>query len=412
MKISAINTAVPALKNTNMRTNKAVTNVINSNYNQGHQNKNKNKSNPSFGFDPVTFALFAGYVAFYAGTVVVANHQIAYQNMESELHRKEVEEEYQNKINDISNKYKVSVDDAKKFHDKYLGCASIPVKGGGNETGLNAVMGYEVEKYKLAMEIIAPIVNKDSNIPNGIILYGPPGGGKTYIADKLGEHLAHFGTDVKQIDFDESDHKGNADKIAQTFKNAEEHFKETGKYTLIRLPDDIDNYFIDRNNENAEYNQEASALIKYGENCAKRGAVWISTANNPRRIDKAVLRPGRTDFKLAIGNMENYAVADMIKYSLYKNGESDIVDKFNYKKVVDFMNEKQYIHTPKEIETIVENAVKHNFSGEHLNEDGLIASIAAFNSEDFPVLDENMIEKFEDDQSYMQETQKRTADNE
>ncbi len=408
MKISALNVSRPVSANSRRLNNKQNNGMT---ANQTKQNVFKNEPyKPSFGFDPFILGLYGVYMLFYAGAVVVANRKIHYDEMESELAAKKVAEEEQKKLNDISNTYGISINEAKEYQWQFLKRASIPQKCNGDEIGMNAVMGYEFEKYKLAMDVIVPVVNAqngDTNakVPNGVILYGPPGGGKTYIADKLGEHLQYFHTNIEDIDFSESNHEENVEKIVKAFTDAEENFKETGKYTLIRLPEDIDLTLVDRNRKDAAYTAETAAMIKYAENCSQRGAIWLSTANNPRNIDNAILRPGRADVKIPIGNMKDYAVADMIRYSLYRNGEEKSVGNFNYKKVTDTMNEKKYVHTPYELEYFVMSAKAHKTQPDaNLNADMVIAEMVDYNENDFPVLDSQTRKKFKQDQNFMEST--------
>lgn len=64
-----------------------------------------------------------------------------------------------------------------------------------NLSGFEAVAGMEELKENLMRDVIIPIQQKEKyakfklSIPNGILLYGPPGCGKTFIVKKLAEEL-------------------------------------------------------------------------------------------------------------------------------------------------------------------------------------------------------------------------------
>src|ERR1039457_5311443 len=68
--------------------------------------------------------------------------------------------------------------------------------------GLDKVAGMHVLKELLRSEVVAPVRNPEPfrkyglSIPNGILLYGPPGCGKTYIARQLAEELGHYFVEI------------------------------------------------------------------------------------------------------------------------------------------------------------------------------------------------------------------------
>src|ERR1700756_3602980 len=59
-----------------------------------------------------------------------------------------------------------------------------------------------VLKELLRREVVAPIKDPEPfrryglSVPNGILLYGPPGCGKTYIARHLAEELGHYFVEI------------------------------------------------------------------------------------------------------------------------------------------------------------------------------------------------------------------------
>ena len=259
------------------------------------------------------------------------------------------------------------------------------------------------------MDVIAPVIAKSKGqylgyrgkVPNGVLLYGPSGGGKTYMADKVCEHLKYFDVPVENIELTETNHAKNVRDIQNAFKNAEENFKNTGKITVINFTRDVDNFFMDRRNH-PECVKEVRALLKCMENCAERGAVWMGTANNPQMIDAAILRPGRTDVKLPVGDMQDFAVGDMIKYTLYKYDEQKSSEDFDYQKLVDFMKDNTLTFTPAELELFVNQSINHKLApSQAVTADMVIAEMQRYSQNDFPTLNDEMKKRFADDKSYM-----------
>ena len=371
----------------------------------GNYGKAQVRKHPSFGFDP----FILGYLAFYAATVGAAVYQSNLDDKKRAEEQRKLREQERRDVESIAKKFNVSIDDAENYHGNFLRHAAIPLRNNGNEVGLNAVQGYGIEKYRLAMDLIAPVVAKSrdsylgykAEIPNGVLLYGPTGGGKTYIADKVCEHLQYCGVKIKNVELDGNNHAKNVRNIKEAFSQAEENYKETGKFTIINFPQDLDNYFMDRR-KYPDCVKEVRTLLNCSEKCASKGVVWMGTANNPQMIDAALLRPGRADLKLPIGDMEDFAIGDMIKYTLYKYDERESSEDFDYKKTVDSINSSNIVYTPAELELFVSRAKSHKISPEQkISADMVIAEMEQYRQNDFPTLTEEMQKLFQEDKDYI-----------
>ncbi len=385
------------------------------NYGQNEIGAVKNK--PSFGFDAFSLALL-GYALLYAGVIGAGVYQTGIDERTRKKEEQKLARETEASIDNISEKLRVPYHEAREYHYNFLRLAEIKPTNDGNEKGLNAVQGYGIEKYKLAMDVIAPIIAKNTNrnlgyskqIPNGVILYGPTGGGKTYIADKVCEHMEYFGVPVENVNLDGSNHSKNVRSIQNAFLKAEENYKKTGKITVINFKEDADVFFLDRRT-NPECVKEVRALLKYGENCAKKGAVWIGTANNPQMMDAAILRPGRTDVKIPIGDMEDFAIADMLKYTLYKYDEKESSETFDYPKVIDTMKNQMVVYTPAELELFVAQAKNNKLlPKQEITADMVIAEMQKYSQNDFPTLTDEMIERFSKDKDYIASFEEKTPE--
>ena len=141
--------------------------------------------------------------------------------------------------------------------------------------GFADVAGMEEVKQIFYKDILFLLKNKEKveryklKIPNGALLYGPPGCGKTYIAEKFAQESG--------LNFELFD---EAEKKAPT----------------VICFDEFDAMVPDRSRmDNVGQSGEVNEFLSQLNNCAERGIFVIGTSNRPDRIDPAVLRTGRID---------------------------------------------------------------------------------------------------------------------
>ncbi len=324
---------------------------------------NMNNS-PNFGF-VLTGAFIAGILAtlLYGGALIVAIYNLISSinfktNVDEDKREKVLEDlmkEYKTDIEKISRSMGKDKKEAEKYYNSYLQASYIKQKK-GEETGMNAVMGYTLEKYKIIKDVLSPMVLAQQTIepkvrelvPNGILLYGPPGTGKTYIAEKIGEHMKHFGTNVVNLDINSLgyDEESKIELIEKTFNNARQNFEDTGKYTIININDLAGTLEKRQKNSTPKL---LDTILQNLDNSAKRGVVALISVNDPEELDRALLRKGRVDIKMPIGKMEKFENAEMINFALYNNHATrEYAGSFDYQKVVDEMEKNQWAFTPAE----------------------------------------------------------------
>ena len=167
-------------------------------------------------------------------------------------------------------------------------------RGGGN--GFKDIAGMEELKAYLSQRVIFVIKNKEKvekyklTTPNGMLLYGPPGCGKTFVAEKFAEETGFNFILVKSSDLASSFIHGSQEKIAQLFKQAEK------KAPIVICFDEFDALVPDRSNPGAQYSAgEVNEFLSQLNNCSQRGIFVVGTTNRPDKIDPAVLRTGRID---------------------------------------------------------------------------------------------------------------------
>ncbi len=165
---------------------------------------------------------------------------------------------------------------------------------GGN--GFKDIAGMQELKDYLYKSVI--FVLKDKEIaekyritpPNGMLLYGPPGCGKTYFSEKFAEETGFNFLLIRSSDVASSFVHGSQEKINKLFKTAEKNAP------IVICFDEFDALVPDRSAPGSNYvSTEVNEFLSQMNNCSKRGIFIVATSNRPDKIDPAVLRTGRID---------------------------------------------------------------------------------------------------------------------
>lgn len=139
-------------------------------------------------------------------------------------------------------------------------------------------------KHRLNTEIIDLIKFPEKykklkvKIPNGMLLYGPPGCGKTFIAEKFAEELGCNYMYVHCSDVASPYIHGGQEKIAALFEQAKEDAP-----TILFL-DELDAMIADRSRHTnvSEYG-EVNEFLTHLNNCADNHIFVIGATNNPKQ---------------------------------------------------------------------------------------------------------------------------------
>ena len=127
-------------------------------------------------------------------------------------------------------------------------------------------------------------------IPNGILLYGPPGCGKSFLAEKFAEEAGYHFRLVKASDLASTYIHGSQEKIGALFAEAAKNAP------TILCFDEFDAVVPARGQKGHEYQSgEVNEFLSQLNNCSERGIFVIASTNRPDVIDPAVLRRGRID---------------------------------------------------------------------------------------------------------------------
>lgn len=163
-------------------------------------------------------------------------------------------------------------------------------------TGFDQIAGMESLKQQLKDDIIDflnnPELYKEYGVPmlNGMLLYGPPGCGKTFFAQKFAEEVGYNFVMIKPSDLQSKYVNATQENIAKLFKEAEE------KAPTIIFIDEIDAIVPSREGDLHQMHASAvNEILAQMTNCGEKGIFIIGATNRPEKIDPAVLRTGRLD---------------------------------------------------------------------------------------------------------------------
>ena len=131
-------------------------------------------------------------------------------------------------------------------------------------------------------------------MPNGMLLYGLPGCGKTFFAEKFAEETGFNYKYVSPSELGSIYIHGSQEKIRELFKEARENAP------FIICLDEVSSIFPKRENAREHQVGEVDEFLTQLNNCGKDGVFVIATTNFPQNIDKAVLRTGRLEIKIYV----------------------------------------------------------------------------------------------------------------
>jgi transitional endoplasmic reticulum ATPase len=128
----------------------------------------------------------------------------------------------------------------------------------------------------------------------GILMYGPPGNGKTYIAKAIAGEVeaAFFAVDLSQV---------KSKYVGETAKNIKRVFDEaSGHDRAVLFLDEVESLLARRGNRAVDSVAQFLTLAD-GFNRAKNCMLLLAATNRPWALDEAVLRPGRLGTHIYVG---------------------------------------------------------------------------------------------------------------
>lgn len=149
------------------------------------------------------------------------------------------------------------------------------------------------------------------SLPNGMLLYGPPGCGKTFFAKKLAEEVGFNFMMRTPSDLKSRFVNATQENIAAMFKEAEENAP-----TIIFI-DEINELLPKRTGDAHEMSKSAvNEMLAQMDRTGERGIFVIGATNLPDEIDEAMLRTGRLEKRFFVGPPDMEARREMFEMNL------------------------------------------------------------------------------------------------
>lgn len=181
--------------------------------------------------------------------------------------------------------------------------SQVPVvRKPGEGQGFAAVAGMDELKEQLREEVIEPLHHPEEyarygvTIPNGMLLYGPPGCGKTFFAKHFAEEVGFNFMCVTPASLKSRYVNATQENIAQMFKEAGE------KAPTVIFIDEINELVPNRESDVHEMSRSAvNEMLAQMDRTGERRIFVIGATNYPHSLDPAILRAGRLDKKYYVG---------------------------------------------------------------------------------------------------------------
>jgi len=164
--------------------------------------------------------------------------------------------------------------------------------------GFDAIAGMKELKEQLKLDVIDALHNPEEyakygvTIPNGMLLYGPPGCGKTFFAKHFAEEVGFNFLLATPSTLKSRYVNATQENIAKMFDEAEKNAP-----TIIFI-DEINELLPNRDSDAHEMSKSAvNEMLAQMDRTGEKGIFIIGATNYPDMIDPAMLRAGRLDKK-------------------------------------------------------------------------------------------------------------------
>lgn len=184
----------------------------------------------------------------------------------------------------------------------------------GSGNGFDQVAGRDELKEQLRKEVMFALQNPEKaklyQLPpvNGILLYGPPGCGKSLVAESFANEIGFNYTVLKGSEFGNIYQPGALDNLQRIIDAA------TVKAPFVLVIDEIEYLVPNTGKENIT--KESVAMLTLLSDCAEKGILLVLTSNQPDQVDPFLMRPGCIDRVFYVPQPDFEARKDIFKKHL------------------------------------------------------------------------------------------------
>ncbi|GGC89311.1 hypothetical protein GCM10011508_15740 [Flavobacterium lutivivi] len=202
--------------------------------------------------------------------------------------------------------------------------------------GFSAIAGMQDLKDQLQVDVIDALRSPEEyekygvTIPNGMLLYGPPGCGKTFFAKHFAEEVGFNFMLIKPSTLKSRYVNATQENIAKMFDEAEENAP-----TIIFI-DEMNELVPNRDSDAHEMSKSAvNEMLAQMDRTGEKGIFIIGATNYPHMIDPAILRAGRLDKKFYLSPPDHAARKAMFEMYLKSRPVDFGIDYENLAKLTD-----------------------------------------------------------------------------
>lgn len=218
--------------------------------------------------------------------------------------------------------------------------------------GWKDVAGMREVKAIIEQDLVLPVTNPELYkkykvpLPNGYLFYGPPGCGKTFIANSLAKKIGFNFISINPSDIASPYVHGTQLELQEVFEDAK------NKAPCLLFFDEFESIAPSREAEDVSFHHrsEVNELLTQLDNISSDGVLFIAATNHINSIDKAILRPGRIDKSIFIGPPDYESRIESYKIQLIGRP----IKKINF----EFISEMSEFFTHAEIAQICNDAAR------------------------------------------------------